>query len=488
MIDLEWRRPGGWRLIAGALAALGCEGSPNGPGLIQPHFNYQLAGGNEQTGPANTELPVALRVVVTANGAPEAGRALEWVPSGGAAVVASTNTDAAGEARATIRLGGVGTPSVTVRAAGDSASATFSLRSVATSTNPVLVGEVAIPPLYGIHDTYLRDGIAFVCAWNTGVIIYDVGDGRMGGSPSTPKEISRLVTADNGVPGGAAVHNAWWFHDPNGEKRYLFIGQEGPATLFNSASGDIHVVDVADLANPREVASLTIPGAGAHNFWMDEASRTLYAAYYNGGVVALDVSGTLSGDLTSRIKARVTPGGPGNTFVWGVQLAGGSLWVSDIVSGFWRLDPGTLETLGGGGNVPDRWGADLWVHGGFGYTGTWGGTARNGTGVGDAIKVWSLAGGGPTLVDSVIVPAVRTISDLTVTDDGRWLVVTAERLGGQGLYLYDLAIPARPTLRGFTAVTTGLHTGTVTRIGGRDYVFAAKNPADPQLQVYDITP
>ena len=34
-----------------------------------------------------------------------------------------------------------------------------------------------IPPAYGIHDTYVRDGLAFVFAWNTGVIIYDVGNG-----------------------------------------------------------------------------------------------------------------------------------------------------------------------------------------------------------------------------------------------------------------------------------------------------------------------
>ena len=33
---------------------------------------------------------------------------------------------------------------------------------------------------------YVRDGLAFVFAWNTGVIIYDVGNGIAGGSPTQP--------------------------------------------------------------------------------------------------------------------------------------------------------------------------------------------------------------------------------------------------------------------------------------------------------------
>ena len=46
-----------------------------------------------------------------------------------------------------------------------------------------------------------------------------------------------------------------------------------------------------DLAHPNEVASFHLDGAGTHNFWMDEDAQILYAAYYNQGVVALDVSG-----------------------------------------------------------------------------------------------------------------------------------------------------------------------------------------------------
>ena len=42
---------------------------------------------------------------------------------------------------------------------------------------PVLVATVPIAPNYGIHDTFVRDGLVFVFAWNSGVMIYDVGKG-----------------------------------------------------------------------------------------------------------------------------------------------------------------------------------------------------------------------------------------------------------------------------------------------------------------------
>ena len=89
------------------------------------------------------------------------------------------------------------------------------------STIPV-VASVPMPEYYGIHDMYVRDGIAFVCAWDSGLMVYDVGNGIRGGSPRFPIRVSKLVT-----PGGA-VHNAWWFHNPaTGERKYLFVGQEG---------------------------------------------------------------------------------------------------------------------------------------------------------------------------------------------------------------------------------------------------------------------
>lgn len=205
---------------------------------------------------------------------------------------------------------------------------------------PALVARQVFPRNYGVHDTFVRDGIAFVFAWNTGVIIYDVGNGIAGGSPAVPVEISRLITASNRVPGGPAVHNGWWFHNPvTGERRYLFVGQEGPGVTGSESSGDIHVVDVSDLTQPREVAFFHLDGAGTHNFWMDEERQILYAAYYNEGVIALDVSGTLTGNLAGRLLSQVRPGGAANTYTWGVQLANGFLYAIDVLSGLWQLTP-----------------------------------------------------------------------------------------------------------------------------------------------------
>jgi hypothetical protein len=170
-----------------------------------------------------------------------------------------------------------------------------------------------------------------VFAWNEGLYIFDVGNGSHGGTPQAPVQISKT----SGF--GGETHNGWWFWNPNGERRYLFIGEEGPGSVGTSSSGDIHVVDVSNLAVPQEVAFYHLNGAGVHNFWMDEAKQILYAAYYNGGVVALDVSGTLSGNLANREIARIQPGGAGATYVWGVMLYNNSLYVSDMISGFWQL-------------------------------------------------------------------------------------------------------------------------------------------------------
>lgn len=205
------------------------------------------------------------------------------------------------------------------------------------SADPIApVATVGQPANYGIHDTYVREGLAFVSDWNTGLRIYDVGDGRAGGSPAAPQLVGSVVTSSSGLSCNC-VHNAWWYHAPDGDRRYVFVGQEGPGSVGSSSSGDIHVVDVSDMAHPEEVARYHLGGAGTHNFWVDESRGILYAAYYNGGVVALDITGTLRGDLAAREIARIQPGGAGSTYVWGVMLSGGALWASDMLGGLWKL-------------------------------------------------------------------------------------------------------------------------------------------------------
>src|SRR4029077_4303108 len=173
-------------------------------------------------------------------------------------------------------------------------------------------------------------------------------------------------------------------------------------------------------------------------------AQILYIAYYNAGVVALDVSGTLSGDLSPRGIDTLAPGGPGTTFTWGVQLTNGSLYASDMISGFWQLASaaGHLSTVSGGGNVAERYGSDLWVAGHYAYTGTWGFAQRTTGVVGNALKVWALdSSGAPLLVDSVIVSGVVTVSDVEVSADGKLLMFTTEggfgAGNGNGFYFYS---------------------------------------------------
>jgi len=343
---------------------------------------------------------------------------------------------------------------------------------------------IPIAANYGIHDTYVRDGVAFVCAWDDGIRIYDVGNGIRGGSPSLPVLVSRFKS-----PGWGRAHNAWWFHNPNTlEARYLFVGEEGPGRIGSSSSGDIHVLDVSDLANPVDVATFGVLGAGTHNFWMDEGAEILYAAYYNAGVVAIDVSGPLSGTLPANRAVSVTPGGLGNTFTWGIQLAAnGWLYASDMLSGLWQLAPGTLAAqTGSGNNVPERVSSDLWVRGDYAYTGTWG---YRGNRPGNALKIWHLdAGGAPVLVDSIVLPGVGTVSDVEVSPDGKVLMFSAENGPGSGVYWYDLtADPTHPAFVAHDQVADGVHTATFASIGGQLYAFGARNPAHPALLIYDVT-
>lgn len=197
-----------------------------------------------------------------------------------------------------------------------------------------------------VHDVFVRDGILFTALWNDGLTIWDIGGGGKGGTVENPVQLGNVRTV------GGEVHNVWWFHDPStGAKRYAFVGEEGPASLFTSSSGDIHVVDVSDMAAPREVAFFHVPGAGTHNFSMDEPNGILYAAYYNGGVRALDVRGDL-GSCTAAQKAsdgrcdlgamqRQLAAGPpnaGRVFFWGVQFDGTFVFASDMLNGLWKLN------------------------------------------------------------------------------------------------------------------------------------------------------
>lgn len=203
-----------------------------------------------------------------------------------------------------------------------------------------------------VHDTFVRDGLLFLALWDDGVAIWDIGGGGRGGTPQAPVELGRLRTA------GGQVHNIWWLKDPvTGNSQYALIGQEGPGSIGVSSSGDLHVVDISNRSAPREVAYYRVPGAGAHNFSVDEAGGILYAAFYNGGVRAIDVRGDLGTCTAAQQSILATGialcdlrrmnrelgvgllGGANPVYVWGVQLHGDALYASDMLNGIWKLKP-----------------------------------------------------------------------------------------------------------------------------------------------------
>ena len=199
-----------------------------------------------------------------------------------------------------------------------------------------------------VHDVFVRDGILITALWNNGITIWDIG-GAGPGTVVNPIALGSITT----IP---EAHNVWWFHNGiTGEKKFVFVGEEGPGAVGRQSSGDIHVVDVTNFAASREVAFFHVDGAGTHNFSVDEQRGILYAAYYNGGVRAIDVTGDLSScaatekstdgrcDLAKmgRELAR-GPTGRGPVYIWGVQLVGLRLYASDMLNGIWKLGPVSL--------------------------------------------------------------------------------------------------------------------------------------------------
>lgn len=225
------------------------------------------------------------------------------------------------------------------------ARARLVIADISTPSAPVVVfSRVMGTP--SVHDVFVKDGILMTALWNDGVTIFDIGGGGRGGTVANPVELGNVRTV------GGKAHNIFWYHDPvTGSRRFALVGEEGPASIPTSSQGDIHVLDVSDLSNPREVAFYTVPGAGTHNFSADEERGILYAAYYNGGVRALDIRGDL-GTCTAAQKSsdgrcnltkmnRELARGPVGlsfpVFIWGVHFAGGKLYASDMLSGLFRL-------------------------------------------------------------------------------------------------------------------------------------------------------
>jgi hypothetical protein len=157
---------------------------------------------------------------------------------------------------------------------------------------------------------------------------------------------------------------------------------------------------------------------------------------------------------------------------------------NDITDGGTKLQPSLALQVDGRGNVADRFTAEVWVVGNVAYTTTWGArTVADVRSVGNAIKIWSIDGTTPVLVDSLIVPDATTLGDIQATDDNKLLVVATEFSPGS-IVVYDLTNPLKPQLVSrFTNANTapGVHTAEVQRVNGKNYAFLCIDPGGGQL-------
>jgi hypothetical protein len=193
-----------------------------------------------------------------------------------------------------------------------------------------------------LHDVQVVDGLAYLAYWRDGLVILDVGNGIKGGSPEHPKLVSNCRFNYDELYGGSWLAGA---HAIYRYKNYVFVGDEVFPGIFSLASreripvrGIVHVVDVSDLQNPRQVATYSVPEAGSHNIWVFD--DVLYMGYYNGGARVLDVSGELRGELYNQGReiAHIWTGDskgyrPNLPFAWGAYPHNGLIYVNDVHSG-----------------------------------------------------------------------------------------------------------------------------------------------------------
>ena len=232
----------------------------------------------------------------------------------------------------------------------------FDVINIEDPANPYRVSDFHLPTLGreishydGIHDIWVVDGVAYTSNWGDGVAVIDVGGGDRGGSPSNPVLMYRFGDV------GGSTHAVFPYWSPTG-RFYIFMGDEIVGTSFNVAArtrtppymaGYIHVVDFTDPDHPEEIARYDVSGAGSHNMWID--GDRLYAAFYNGGMRVIDISGELKGNLALQgrdiaLYEANDPDGfiPNAPFTWGGQVHKGHLFMAEKHSGLWavKLEPG----------------------------------------------------------------------------------------------------------------------------------------------------
>ena len=213
-------------------------------------------------------------------------------------------------------------------------------------------------PGHSIHDVWIEDGIAYSSNWADGVHAVDIGGLKFDEKNRSQKQFNPLLAkAGQGSPSNPVHladfkdinghnHAAFPFKSQSTDKFYIVGGDEwfpwrypGKPRPYQPRGG-FHFYDFTDIENPKEEAVYTITEAGSHNHWIQ--GDTLIAAYYNGGLRIVDISGDLLGDIyrqgreiafymSSHPKGHI----PNSTNVWGAIPYKGYIYFTDMYSGLY---------------------------------------------------------------------------------------------------------------------------------------------------------
>ncbi len=137
--------------------------------------------------------------------------------------------------------------------------------------------------------------------------------------------------------------------------------------------------------------------------------------------------------------------------------------------------------------VTDRHTSDLWLHGNYAYTGTWGQRSASGSVLfGNELHAWDVSNpASPTRTQTLSLDA-RTVNDVKVSSDGALAVVTHEGSndGLNGITILDLADPASPVV--VSRYTSGLESGVHNVWIEGDYAYLVLDGNGNGMRVMDL--
>ena len=250
----------------------------------------------------------------------------------------------------------------------------YDIINIEDPSNPFRVGVYEMDtPGHSIHDVWIEDGIAYSSNWSDGVVAVDIGGMKFDeadrsksqfnpllakagqGSPSNP-----IKLAEMGDPNGLN-HAAFPFLSKSTGNFYIVGGDETFPTGVRATSGEpsnprggFHFLNFTDPENPREDAVYQVPEAGSHNMWVND--DVLMAAFYQGGLRIVDISGELLGDIYNQGReiavyqsAHKEGKIPNATMVWGAQPYKDYIFFADMNSGLYCIQ---LEDIEKGSGAP----------------------------------------------------------------------------------------------------------------------------------------